>query len=230
MGPNVLWLTEEVTNHMSIAPGMRVLDLGCGRALSSLFVAKEFEAQVWAADLWIKPTENFERVKAEGLSDRVFPISAEAHALPFAHGFFDAAVSLDAFHYFGTDDLYLRQFARFLRPGAQFGIAVPGLVEEIDEVPAHLQPGWDPDFWSFHSPAWWRRHFERSGMFRVDYAGLAPEGVALWQRWLELCDVDGFGGNATELEMVTADGGKNLGFTILVATRIRRAPRRSLHL
>jgi cyclopropane fatty-acyl-phospholipid synthase-like methyltransferase len=36
---------------MNLQPGMRVLDLGCGRALSSIFLHREFGLQVWAADL-----------------------------------------------------------------------------------------------------------------------------------------------------------------------------------
>ena len=63
---------------------MQVLDLGCGRATSSIFFAKEFGAAVWAADLWVKPTENRQRIAQAGLSDRVFAVFAEAHDLPFA--------------------------------------------------------------------------------------------------------------------------------------------------
>lgn len=219
MGPNVMWLTEAVTDHMHLAPGMRVLDLGCGRALSSMFIAREFGVQAWATDLWIKPTENFERAKSEGLEGSVFPISAEAHSLPFANGFFDAVVSMDAFHYFGTNDLYLRDFARFLKPGGEFGIAVPGLVTEFEEVPGHLLGGWEPNFWSFHTVEWWRRHFERSGAFEVSYADLMPEGVPLWERWLEMSAEGGFGDHVSEREMVAADGGRNLGFVVLVARK-----------
>lgn len=32
MGPNALWLTESLTNRMTLEPGMRVLDMACGRA------------------------------------------------------------------------------------------------------------------------------------------------------------------------------------------------------
>ncbi|MEZ5227484.1 MAG: hypothetical protein R2710_12635 [Acidimicrobiales bacterium] len=46
MGPNALWLTEALTEVMTIEPGMKVLDLGCGKAMSSIFLAKEFGAQV----------------------------------------------------------------------------------------------------------------------------------------------------------------------------------------
>ncbi len=40
------------------APGLRVLDLGCGRASSSIFLCREFGVQVWAADLWFSASEN----------------------------------------------------------------------------------------------------------------------------------------------------------------------------
>ena len=40
MGPNVLWLTEWLCEKMELKPGMRVLDMGCGKALSSIFLAK----------------------------------------------------------------------------------------------------------------------------------------------------------------------------------------------
>jgi cyclopropane fatty-acyl-phospholipid synthase-like methyltransferase len=46
MGPNVLWLTEFVCEAMDLRAGMRVLDLGCGKALSSIFLAREFAVQV----------------------------------------------------------------------------------------------------------------------------------------------------------------------------------------
>ena len=55
MGPNVLWLTEALTQVLPLEPGMRVLDLGCGAAISSIFLARELGVQVWAADLWIEP-------------------------------------------------------------------------------------------------------------------------------------------------------------------------------
>src|SRR5271165_7107737 len=52
MGPHVLWLAECLSEVIELKPGMRVLDLGCGKAISSIFLAKEFGVQVVAADLW----------------------------------------------------------------------------------------------------------------------------------------------------------------------------------
>ena len=60
----------------------------------------------------------------------------EAHTLPFAQGFFDALLSFDAYHYFGTDDLYLGYVSQFVRPGGSLGIVVPGVLSELNgEVP-----------------------------------------------------------------------------------------------
>src|SRR5689334_5824435 len=88
MGPHVLWLAEYLCEAMDLKPGMRVLDLGCGKAISSIFLAKEFGVRVTAADLWVKPGDNARRIAAAGLSDRITPVHAEAHALPFADASF----------------------------------------------------------------------------------------------------------------------------------------------
>ena len=182
-----------------------------------MFLAEEFGVEAWAADLWIPPTENWRRIDAAGLGGHVFPLHAEAHTLPFAEGFFDAIVSFDAYHYFGTNDLYAADLARFVRPGGAIGIVVPGLTEELDALPTHLEPYWDPACWSFHSPAWWRRHWERSGAFATVRSGLIPDGAALWERWLELSAAAGFP-SEDERAMVAEDGGRVLGFTWMVGT------------
>lgn len=42
MGPNALWLMEWLCQGLALKPGMRVLDLGCGKGITSIFLAKEF--------------------------------------------------------------------------------------------------------------------------------------------------------------------------------------------
>lgn len=221
MGPNVLWLAEALTQVLDLRPGMRVLDMGCGMALSSIFLAKEFGVQVWANDLWIPASENWARIQAAGVADRVFPIHGEAHALPYADAFFDAAVSLDAYHYFGTDDLYLGTFSKFIKPGGAIGIVAPGLHEEFAEgVPAHLVPHWQWEFASFHSPAWWRRHWERTGHVTVSRADTLPDGWREWQLWMEVCRDAGYRHSPDDLALLEADQGQHFAFTRVVAERL----------
>lgn len=229
MGPNVLWLAESLAGLMDLRPGMRVLDIGCGKAVSSIFLAKEFGVQVWATDLWISASDNWRRIREAGAEGSVFPVHAEAHSLPYAHEFFDALVSFDAYHYFGTDDLYLGQhYAPLAKPDAPIGIVVPGLVEEFEDGPPdHLAAQWAkyPDFWSFHSPAWWKRHWTRSGVVGVDVADLIPDGWRHWLNWDEASLELGFVPKAFEpdvplwIEALQKDAGRNLGFTRVLAHR-----------
>jgi len=48
-----------------------------------------------------------------GLEDKIIPIHAEAHDLPFANEFFDLAICVDAYNYFGVEEDYL---AKYLAP------------------------------------------------------------------------------------------------------------------
>src|SRR5262249_7991291 len=141
-----LWLTEWLTEALDLRPGMRVLDLGCGRALSSVFLRREFGVQVWATDLGVSAAENLRRARDAGAHHRVLPPRADARSLPFADEFFDAIVSIDSFYYYGTDDLFLPSLARFVKPGGPVGIAGAGLMREIEgPVPDHLAGWWAQD-------------------------------------------------------------------------------------
>ena len=215
-GANSLWMTEWLAEALDLRPGMQVLDLGCGRAASSIFLRREFGVQVWAADLWFSASENLRRIRDAGVEDGVFPIHADARKLPFADDFFDAIISIDSFIYYGTDDHYLNYLARFVKPGGQVGIAGAGLTKEIQgSLPEHLREWWVPDQWCLHSPAWWRWHWERTGIMNIEVADTLPDG---WQRWLDwhrLIAPD----NTAEIQALEADRGEYLGYVRLVGRR-----------
>jgi SAM-dependent methyltransferase len=214
---NPLWMTEWLAEALDLRPGMRVLDLGCGRALSSVFLRREFGVQVWATDLWFSASENLQRIRDAGVEDGVFPIHADARTLPFAAGFFDAVASIDSFFYYGTDDLYLNYLARFVKPGGQVGIAGAGLMREVEgPLPPHLREWWTADLWCLHSAAWWRRHWDRTGILDVERADTLPDGWRLWRDWLALVAPD----NVTEVRALEADSGSHLGY-VRVVGRLR---------
>ena len=215
-GANSLWLTEWLTSTLDLRPGMRVLDLGCGRAASSIFLRREFGVQVWATDLWFSASENIQRIRDAGVEDGVFPIHADARSLPFATEFFDAVVCIDSFCYYGTDDLYLNYLAGFVKPGGQIGIAGAGLVQEIEgPLPEHLRRWWTPELSSLHSASWWRRHWERTGIMDIDVADIMPDG---WQRWLDWHRVIA-PDNELEISALEADRGSFLGYVRLAGRR-----------
>ncbi|MDD5426383.1 MAG: methyltransferase domain-containing protein [candidate division Zixibacteria bacterium] len=227
MGPNVLWLTEWLCRAMEFQKNQRILDLGCGKAVSSVFLAKEFDINVWASDLWIKPSENWPRICQAGMQNRVFPVYTEAHALPYAAGFFEAIVSLDSYHYYGTDENYLGYILSFVPPGGRIGIVVPGLMRDFkNEVPEYLtrrMPSgsvfWNPaECFSFHTVDWWQKHWEKTGLVEIETADIMYDGWLYWLRWAELLDELGvyFDDEAPALR---EDRGKYLGFIRLVARK-----------
>ena len=51
MGPNSIAILEELWKDVELKKGMKILDLGCGNGLTSIFLAKEYQATVYAVDL-----------------------------------------------------------------------------------------------------------------------------------------------------------------------------------
>src|SRR5207249_2482261 len=125
-------------------------------------------------------------------------------------------VSIDSFAYYGTDDLYVNSLAPFVKPGGRMGIAGAGLVREIEGlVPEHLREWWTPDLWCLHSAAWWRRHWERTGILDIEVADTLPDGWQLWLDWHRAVAPD----NAAEIQALEADRGDYLGYVRLVGRR-----------
>ena len=185
MGPHPLWLLEELCENLTLRPGMKVLDMGCGKGLTSVFLAKEYGVTVFANDLWISAMDNQRRFEEAGVADRAFPIHAEAHALPYAEGFFDAAISVDSYHYYGADEAYFPCiFSKLVRSGGQFGIVVPGFTGEFEKgYPETLKNFWAEDMFSFHSGAWWKKLWEKTGLAEVTACYDFDDPKEAWRPW-----------------------------------------------
>ncbi len=222
-GANALWLTEWLASALEFKPGMNILDLGCGCASSSIFLAREYEVTVWATDLWCNASDNLRRIRDAGVEESVYPIHADARSLPFATDFFDAIVSIDSFPYYGTDDHYLRYLARFVKPGSVIAIVGAGLIQEIEgSPPEHLVEWWggEPGLWCLHSPAWWRRHWERTGIVDIEVADTMENGWQRWVEWHRTIAPD----NLVEINAVQSDGGDHLGYYRVVGRRRSEVP------
>lgn len=219
MGPNPLWLLEDLAADLTLKPGMRVLDLGSGRGATSVFLAREFGVDVVAADLWVDPSTAAATFAEAGLSHRIEAVRAEAHTLPFAAGSFDAIVCIDAYEYFGTADSYLAYITRFLKPGGQLGIATPAMrreIREIGEIPAHIKAcvGWEAIAW--HTSEWWRFQWEITELVTVTSARMQEHGWADWLRWTRALGALGEDGTIAMLE---ADRGELLSFALVAACK-----------
>lgn len=215
MGPNAVRILEELTTRLPIRSDMRILDLGCGRGLTSIFLAKEYGATVYASDLWIPATENYARFKALGFEDKIIPIHAEAHNLPYANEYFDLAISVDAYHYFGFEDDYLtKHLAPLVKRGGNIAVAVPGLKKEFgSDIPVPMQPFWNDDMHSIHSRDWWIENFNKCQSIEITHCWEMDCMQQAWQDWLE-CDNEYA---RHDIEMMEAEGGNYFNFVALVA-------------
>ena len=216
MGPNSLKIIKEMSESINFHERMRVLDLGCGKGLTSIFLAKEYGVTVFATDLWISATDNFIRFKDMGLEEKIIPIHAEAHDLPFANEFFDVAISVDAYHYFGVEEEYLtKYFAPLVKRGGQIAVAIPGLKKEFTNgIPTQLLPFWSEDM-NFHSCDWWINLWKKSDMVKIVKSKELNCCEEAWKDWLS-CDNEHA---RSDIEMIKAEDGKFFNLVSLYATR-----------
>ena len=188
MGPNSVRLLDEMLEKCPIDEGLRILDLGCGKGLTSLFLAKETKAQVYAVDLWVSATENYEQFKKWDVDNSVIPLHSDANDLPFANEFFDVVVSIDSFHYFAEQPHFFEQkILPLLEPKGVAIIVMPGLKEEIHgkepEVILEWLDGEESEYHLFHSRDWWLKHIGQSDDFKVLMDFDLKSFDEAWQDW-----------------------------------------------
>ncbi|WP_177565111.1 methyltransferase domain-containing protein [Phascolarctobacterium sp.] len=219
MGPNALKILEELTVGLDLHPGMKVLDLGCGKGLTSIFLAKEFGVQVYATDLWITATENYERFKSLGLDELITPIHADATELPYAENYFDAVISVDSYHYFGhTPEFMDAKLAPYVKPGGFIALAVPGFKEEYhSNLPPEFLISWGAaDLDTFHCCDWWQTLLSHASTIKVDSVAELTCMDEAWQDWLA-CDEEHA---INDRGSMNAGAGKYMNLIAIKATKI----------
>lgn len=188
MGPNAVMLVEELTNNLGFTPDMRIMDLGCGKGLTSMVLADKTYAQVFAVDLWIPATENFERFKEKGFEERIIPIHADVADLPFAHEYFDAIISVDAYHYFGCNAKFMdEKLAPFIKKGGLIALAFPGLKKDIHaDIPEEMLRSWSAeDLSTLQTCDWWREIFNESKLIEDVSISEMSCYESSWADWLK---------------------------------------------
>jgi ubiquinone/menaquinone biosynthesis C-methylase UbiE len=115
--------TIELAAQMEIAPGMQLLDIGCGIGGASRFMAETYSCRVTGIDL----TEDFVRTaealaRRVGLQGRVSYRHGSALALPFEPGAFDGAYMMHVGMNIEDKPALFRQVHRVLRAGGVFAV------------------------------------------------------------------------------------------------------------
>lgn len=190
MGPNALRLLSEIVeDNPEATRGGNVLDLGCGAALSSLYLANETEADcVWALDLWVSPTDNLQRIRENHLEHKIIPIHGDALALPFAQEYFDSVISVDTYHYFGCEEtIFAEKILPFMKKGGYALVVVPGLKEEpVGEMKVLMDEWAGDETYMFRTKEWWKAHIAEG--CEKDIEVKVYESVhfdQVWQEWFD---------------------------------------------
>lgn len=216
MGPNPIKLEEELLVEHKIPENAVVCDLGSGQGLTSVFLAKEYGFTVYAADLWSDPAENRTFFDSMGVSpDRLIPVKADATALPFEKGFFDAIVSTDSYNYFGRDESFLdEKLLPFVKSGGYIYIAIPGMKKDChDDLPPELLLSWAPEQLDYmHDVKYWTNMVSKCVGAEALRIKEMESNDEVWADWLKQ-DNDYAIGDRKSME---AGGGKYLNFISIV--------------
>jgi trans-aconitate methyltransferase len=184
-GAFVHQLAGGVLEWLDAQPGERILDLGCGDGQLTLRVAAT-GARVTGADL---SPEMAAAARARGVEAEV----ANAEALPFADGSFDAVFSNAALHWVHDHEAMLAQVHRVLKPGGRFVAEMGGhgniaaiRVAFIAALARHGHADREDGVNYYPTPESYTRRLERHG-FRVERIALIPRptplgegGIATW--------------------------------------------------
>ena len=194
-GPNGIRQAEELASHFTITKDMKILDLGCGMGLSSLYLVQAHGAEVFATDLFADPTVNHERFKSLGIAGNIVPMLLDATLpLPFAKGYFDVIFSVGAYNIFGDNEEMLPKLIPYVKKGGYIAVAFPGLKYEFgDNVPSEMQPFWDdPDVARcVRGIEWWKTLFSKAeGAEIVTISEMACHDIA-WKEYLASIDPGG---------------------------------------
>ena len=186
MAPGALYLATEMTRRMNMCPGSSVLDLACGKGVTSEFLARTFDINVAAVDLWI--TEEFLRSKFQsaGLGHRIRAYNLDAtEPLPFADNQFDSIFCMQAFHSFGGSVDFVHHLLRHLKSDGQICIAGACFNEEFPNDQQsqifNVTDGWDAEYDKYHSPIWWQSLFESSELVEVLQCRELVNGLEMWE-------------------------------------------------
>jgi len=183
-GGGGLYLAAQMARTLRLQPNSLVLDLGCGKGSSSIFLAKHYGVNVVALDLWTSADFLQKKFCTQGYADRITPIQMDAtQPLPFPVNYFDAIFCMNSFNFYGGSLEFIEHLLNHLKPGGQLCIGSEVLTSEFTagqmtdppRVYAFKLPPpnehvdvFADDFMKQHTPGWWLALFQLSGLMQIE--------------------------------------------------------------
>ena len=135
--------------------------------------------------------------------------------MPFADEFFDAVISVDAYHYVGNNDTFFPEKIRpLLKQNGIAAIAFPGMKYEVKEnIPDEMRPYWPEEALEmWHSIDWWRPKFENE----LNHLNMWEMGCfeQAWNDWLNTDNPYAVG----DREMIRTDNGRYMNIIGITGT------------
>ena len=203
MGPDSYIIINELLKNKITDDKIRILDLGCGKGLTSIYMAEKYKnADIFA----VEAKDNYIFFKENNIDNRIIPLNCDTEKLPFAESYFDIIVSVDAYHYFGLEkDFFKYNIKPLLKENGEIYIAVPGLKDDYEKVPKELKYHIsEEDFKYFKSIDYWE-NLIKNDLKEIEVLEMKCFDEA-WQSWLS-CDNPYA---AKDIELLKADNGKFL--------------------
>lgn len=206
MGPNSVLITKELIKNIELKKNAKILDLGCGKGLSSIVLSKKFEkAQIFAVDLLVKAEENYNRFKELDLHNNIIPLNADANNLPFAKEYFDLIISVDSYHYYGLKPAFFKNNIKpFCKNNSIIKIAVPAMKKNVHKnIPEEMKKFWkkeDLELWQ--TKEFYNRRFKNE-LENLEIKEMKCNTEA-WNDWLNTDNPYAI----EDKEMMNADNGR----------------------
>jgi SAM-dependent methyltransferase len=116
--------------------------------------------------------------------------------LPFARDYFDAIFCMNSFNFYGGNLRFIEHLLKHLKPGGRICIGSEVLSSEFTEGQIKNPPPvyafklprphenvnvFEDDFKKQHTPGWWRKLFETSGLLQVEHCQELEDAESIYQ-------------------------------------------------